>query len=259
MEKKVAVVTGASGGIGAELCKKLGANGWCVVLAARRREELENVAAQSGTQTRVVVTDVTRRAEVNRLKDEALKVFGHIDVWVNNAGRGIGRKVLELTDADFDEMMSVNVKSALYGMQAVVPCFQEQGTGHLINISSFLGRIPFVSQRSAYNAAKSALNSLTANLRNDLRQSSPGVHVSLVMPGLVLTDFGNNALHATPPQVPAGGSGRMQPQTPQDVADILMELIRNPKPEIYTNPSSAESAKAYYSDVAAFEERMLRG
>jgi NAD(P)-dependent dehydrogenase (short-subunit alcohol dehydrogenase family) len=77
--------------------------------------------------------------------------------------------VLDLTDEDFDQMMVVNAKSALYGMQAIVPHFKERGAGHLINISSALGRVPFASYRSAYSAAKAALGSLTANLRMDLR------------------------------------------------------------------------------------------
>jgi NADP-dependent 3-hydroxy acid dehydrogenase YdfG len=257
MENKVAVVTGASSGIGAALCKKLGAQGWCVVLAARRKKELEETAAQCGANALVVVTDVTKRDEVERLKKEALEKFGRIDVWVNNAGRGISRKVMELSETDFDEMMSINVKSALFGIWAVVPHFQEQGKGHLINISSFLGRIPFVNHRSAYNAAKSALNSLTANLRTDLRRTHPGVKVSLVMPGIVSTDFAKNAVYGTPP-MPPGAASRVPTQTQQEVADILVELIKNPKPEIYTNPSSVETAKTYYADVGAFEDRMFQ-
>jgi NAD(P)-dependent dehydrogenase (short-subunit alcohol dehydrogenase family) len=258
MEKRVAIVTGASGGIGAELCKRLGAQGWCVVLAARRRIELDNIAAQCGDSALVVVTDVTKRADIDRLKSEALAKFGRIDLWVNNAGQGIGKKVMELTEADFDAMMSVNVKSALFGIQAVIPYFQEQGTGHLINISSFLGRVPLANFRSAYSAAKSALNSLTANLRTDLRRSHPGIKVSLVMPGMVRTDFAKNALHGTPPP-PPGAAANMQFQTAQEVAEIIMDLVKNPKPEIYTNPSSAGTAKAYYADVGAFEDNMLKG
>jgi NAD(P)-dependent dehydrogenase (short-subunit alcohol dehydrogenase family) len=256
MKKKTVVVTGASSGIGAELCKKLGAEGWNVVLAARRHEELKKTVALCGENALAVVTDVTKREQVNRLKDEALAKFGRIDVWVNNAGRGIGKKVLDLTEEDFDEMMSVNAKSVLFGIQAVVPYFQQQGEGHIINISSFLGRVPFAGFRSAYNAAKSAVNTLTANLRMDLRRSNPEIKVSLVMPGVVLTDFPKNALYGTPPMPP--GTVGMKPQSPQEVADILLELIKNPKPEIYTNPSSAETAKVYYSDVAAFEDNMFK-
>ncbi len=257
MDKKTAVVTGASGGIGAELCIKLGGEGWNVALAARRRDELYKIAARSGENTLVVVTDVTKRTDIDNLKTEALRKFGRIDLWVNNAGRGIGKKVLDLTEDDFDEMMNVNVKSVLFGMQAIVPYFQEHGVGHIINISSFLGRVPFANFRSAYNAAKSAVNTLTANLRTDLRRTHPGIKVSLVMPGMVSTDFAKNALYGTP-QMPMGSATGMKPQTPEEVADILMELIKNPKPEIYTNTSSAEIARAYYNDVAAFEDNMFK-
>src|SRR5512136_1032507 len=161
MAGKVVVITGASGGLGAELARQLAARGDKLVLAARREAELKQVAAACGADALPVVTDVTRRADVNHLRDEALRVFGQVDVWVNNAGRGIGRQVLDLTDEDFDAMMAVNVKSALYGMQAIIPHFKVRGAGHLINISSMLGHIPFASFRSAYSAAKAALNMLS--------------------------------------------------------------------------------------------------
>lgn len=119
--QKVIVITGASGGIGAALAGELGKAGHRLVLAARRQEELERVAREAAEGALAVPTDVTRREEVERLRDRALEAHGGIDVWVNNAGRGISKRVMELTDADFDEMMTVNVKSALYGMQAVVP------------------------------------------------------------------------------------------------------------------------------------------
>jgi short-subunit dehydrogenase len=174
-----------------------------------------------------------------------------VDVWVNNAGRGITRLVLDLTDDDVDEMMAVNVKSALYGMQVIVPHFQKRGEGHLINVSSFLGRVPFVAFRSAYNAAKHALNALTANLRMDLRNSHPGIRVSLVMPGVVRTAFAANALGS----LPGGGppAGGPPGQTAEEVAAVIAEVIERPVAEVYTNPASAEMARRYYQDVAAFE------
>jgi short-subunit dehydrogenase len=258
--RKIIVITGASGGIGAALARELAKGGHKLVLAARRREELEQVAREAreagAAAALAVTTDVTRREQVERLRDHALEEFGQIDVWVNNAGRGIGKKVLDLTDADFDEMMTVNVKSALYGMQAAVPHFQQRGSGHLINVSSFLGRVPLVGFRSAYNAAKAALNALTANLRMDLRTESPGVHVSLVMPGVVTTEFANNALGA------ASGSTYQPPahvanaQTPEEVAAAIAELIEHPRAEIFTNPAQEEIARRYYEDIADFEDRM---
>src|SRR5687767_7418510 len=117
---KVIVITGASAGIGAELARQAGEKGAKLVLAARRRPELEAVASRAGREAIAVVTDVTRRADMERLRDAALERFGRIDVWVNNAGRGITRPVSELTDEDLDAMMTDNVKSALYGMQVVL-------------------------------------------------------------------------------------------------------------------------------------------
>ena len=78
----------------------------------------------------------------------------------------------ELTDDELDQMMTVNVKSALYGMQAVLPHFQARGAGQIVNVSSFLSRVPMASIRAAYSASKAALNSLTANLRMDLAASA---------------------------------------------------------------------------------------
>ncbi len=256
MADRVNVITGASSGIGASLAKMLAGRGEMVVLAARREEKLRQVAAECGQGALVVVTDVTCRDEVNHLRDEALNAFGHVDVWVNNVGQGIGRPVLELTDEDFDEMMAVNCKSALYGIQAITPHFEERGEGHLIDVSSALGRIPFVSYRSAYSAAKAALNSLTTNLRWDLRQKYPNIHVTLVMPPAVSTDFAKNALHGTPGVHGARQMGMMQ--APEEVAAAIVEVIDHPRPEVYTSPQQAAMVARYYADLEAFEAQMGR-
>ena len=204
------VITGASGGIGAALAARLGAAGHRVALAARREPELREAAARAGSGAIAIPADVTRRADVERLRDRAIEAFGHVDVWVNNAGRGINRPALELTDDDFDLMMMVNVKSALYGMQAIAPHFIARGGGQIVNVSSMLSRVPFATFRSGYNAAKAALNALTANARVDLARAHPGIHVTLVMPGLVRTDFQRNAVGGSPPipavAISAGGS-----------------------------------------------------
>lgn len=192
---------------------------------------------------------------MDQLRDEALRVFGRVDVWINNAGRALSRQVLDLTDEDFDLMMSINAKSALYGMQAIVPYFKEKGTGHLINISSALGRIPFTSYRAAYSASKAALNSLTANLRMDLRAAYPNIHISVVMPPMVSSDFAKHAVYGTP--LPPGGLrlGAI-PQTPEVAAAAIVELLDHPRVEIYTNPEQSELVARYFTNIEAFEENM---
>lgn len=252
----VTVITGASSGIGAALARRLGQKGCRLVLAARRPDALRAVAAETGGDARTVAVDVTRRADVERLRNEAIAAYGAVDVWVNNAGRGVNAPVLQLTDEQFDEMMAVNVKSALYGMQVIVPHFQERGRGHLINVSSFLSRVPIATYRSAYNAAKAALNALTANLRMDLRREYPAIHVSLVMPGMVTTEFARNALGGTPAVTwagrPGAGSGP-QIQTADDVAASIEELIVSPREEVYTQQGQPETVLRYFQDVGAFE------
>src|SRR5271169_6237789 len=125
-KSQVVVITGASAGIGAALAREIGRRGGTTVLAARRSPELEEVARSTGAPSLAVVADVTRREDVQRLARTAIERFGHVDVWVNNAGRGISRPVLELTDDDIDAMIRDNVKSSLYGMQTIVPHFRER-------------------------------------------------------------------------------------------------------------------------------------
>lgn len=250
MKDRVVVVTGASSGIGAVVAEKVGQKGGRAVLLARRERELREVAGRAGNDAMVVVADVTRRDEIERAVAEVLARHGRIDAWINNAGRGITCNVSELTDADFDEMMLVNVKSVLYGMQAVLPHFRERGGGHIINVSSMLGRIPFAPFRSAYIAAKHAMNGLTACLRMELRTTHPGITVSAVHPGVVATEFGVRALHG-------GVDSRQIPgaQTVDAVGDVIIGVIEDPRADVYTQPTGQKMVVGYYSadDMAAFE------
>jgi len=252
---KSVVVTGASSGIGAAVASQLAARGDCVVLAARRGDELDTLAAQLGANTFPVVTDVTVRADVEHLRDRAVERFGAVDVWINNAGRGLSKLAAEVTDDELDQMIAVNVKSALYGMQAILPHFRARGSGQIINVSSFLSRVPMASIRSAYSASKAALNSLTANLRMDLAASDPGIHVTLVMPGLVSTEFAQHAVHGTPP-IRAGAGAPSQ--TADEVAAVIVRAIDEPVAEVFTNPALAGISRKYFEDVAAFERGMLK-
>ena len=244
--QKVIVITGASSGIGAVLAERLAAAGASVVLAARREDALKAVAARCGDNAFPVVTDVTQRTDVERLARETLRRFGRIDVWVNNAGQGLTRMPTELTDDDLDDMMRANVKSALYGMQAVLPHFKERGAGQIINISSLLGRMPMAIFRSAYSASKHYLNALTAMIRDELEQTHPGIAISLVSPGVVYTDFGLNARHGgvDSRKIPGG-------QTPEDVAAVIAGVIEHPRPDVYTRPGSKQQVIEYYSTVGA--------
>jgi short-subunit dehydrogenase len=251
---KVIVITGASAGIGKTVAKKLAARGDYLMLAARRYQELRQVTRECGRDSFSLTTDMTRKQDVERLREEAIRTFDHVDVWINNAGRGITKSVMELTEKDVDEMMTANLKSVLYGMQAIVPHFVERKQGHIINVSSGLARLPMATSRSAYSAAKSAMNTLTANLRMDLHRDFPDIHVSLVIPGPVDTEFAENALYSTGPLGIA-----QNVQTAEEVADTIIEMIDHPCAEMYTNPTIQKPALMdYLNDIDGFETKLLK-
>lgn len=253
MKDKVIVITGASAGIGAALAEAVarrGARG--IVLAARRLPELQAVAAKLGDAALVVPADVTRRADNELIRERALATFGRIDVWVNNAGRGISRLVSQLTDADIDDMMTVNLKSVLYGIQTVLPHFKEHQSGHIITVSSGLSRFPLAPQRSAYSASKAAVNLLMASLRVELRDEFPNIHTTTVIPGVVATEFGTNALHG-------GVDNRRLPnaQPVDEVAAVIADAIEHPRAEVYTRAQMLELASRYFAadDVSVIERQ----
>jgi len=244
MQNRVVVVTGASSGIGAAVAERLAADGATMVLVARREAALREVAGRCGGRAHVMAADVTVRDEVRGVVHDTVSRAGRIDVWVNNAGRGITRPPSQLTDEDVDDMMRVNVKSALYGMQEVLPHFKARGEGHVINISSMLARLPLAPARSAYTGAKYFLNALTAMMRDEVQATHPGIQFSLVSPGIVWTEFGNNAVH--------GGPDSRTFQNGQEasaVAAVIAGVVRSRKPDVYTRTGAAAQVAAYYAAV----------
>ncbi len=246
MAHDVVVITGASSGIGAAVAERLARDGTAVALVARRAEVVAAVAARLGDQALPIVADMTVRADAERAVQEALARFGHIDVWINNVGRGITRPATALTDEDIDDMIRVNVKSALYGMQAVLPHFQTRGRGHIINVSSVLGRMPMAPFRSAYNGAKHFLNALTANVREDLAAGYPGIAVSLVSPGVVRTEFGVNAVYGGPDSRQLPNS-----QSAEEVAEVIAGVVASRAPDVYTRGGVKQLVLGYLDGLTA--------
>jgi short-subunit dehydrogenase len=244
MQDKVVVITGASGGIGAAVAELVSSRGGSVVLVARRKDALDDVAKRCGANALAIVADMTSRDEVRRVVSESIERFGHVDVWVNNVGQGITRAPSQLTDEDIDDIVKINIKSALYGMQEILPHFRERGTGQIINISSMLGRIPFAVFRSAYNGAKHFLNALTANFRSEVQESHPEIQVTLVSPGVVRTEFGKNARHGGPDSRELPNS-----QSAEEVAEVIVNVMETRLPDVYTRAGAAGRVAQYYATV----------
>ena len=244
--ERVIVITGASSGIGAAVAVAQAEREDSVVLIARRAEPLRQVADRCRGRAHTIAADMADRGEVRRVVEETLGRLGRIDIWINNVGQGITRAPSQLTDEDIDEVMRVNVKSAMYGMQEVLPHFKSRGEGHIINISSMLGRIPYAMPRSAYCGAKHFLNALTATFRDEVQQTHPRIHFSLVSPGVVYTNFGLNAMHGGPDsrQLPDG-------QTSEEVAEVIAAVVDSRAPDVYTRTGAHDRVVGYYASIAA--------
>jgi NAD(P)-dependent dehydrogenase (short-subunit alcohol dehydrogenase family) len=183
----VVLVTGASSGIGRETALLLARRGARVALAARRRDLLEEVAAvirDDGGVALVVPTDVTQKAAAQAAASRVRRVWGRIDVLVNNAGVLKPAPVASLRAADLEAMLRVNLFGALFMIQAVLPAMQRRGGGAIINVASLAGRRG-VTPLGGYCATKFALVGLTEALRTEV--DAARIHVGVVLPGVVET------------------------------------------------------------------------
>jgi 2-hydroxycyclohexanecarboxyl-CoA dehydrogenase len=187
---RVALVTGASGGIGAGLAAMLAAEGASVVLAARRERELERVAdgiRQAGGVAVPVVTDLADDGSLARLLEAARAEAGPVDVLVNNAGYAVWKPLEATTIAEWDRTFAVNVRAAACLSAAVLPGMQERRFGRIINIGSEAG-VAIVPGLAAYCVSKHALRALTEVIQDGNHDN--GIKAWVVCPGFVNTDMG---------------------------------------------------------------------
>ena len=184
---QVALVTGASSGIGRSTALAFARQGASVALAARRRAQLEETAASvasAGGRALIVPTDVTDPRSVRAAVSTVRRKWGRIDCLVNNAGVLTPAPVMEMTAAELEAMFRVNLYGALFMMQTVVPLMQRQQRGTIINVASLAGRRG-ITPLGGYCATKFALVGLSEALRTELDPAQ--IHVGLVMPGVVDT------------------------------------------------------------------------
>jgi len=190
---KVAVITGASMGIGEAIAKLFVENGARVVLLSRDSARVDAARGRIGSpdQTMALSCDVRHREEIDCAIGLTLHHFQRIDIWVNNAGRGILSSLAAVNIADCRETFDTNFFGTLEAMKAVIPIMKQQGSGCIINISSVAGHLP-LPFHSIYSGTKFAMNAVGKAARLELAGS--GINVLTVCPGYVRTDFGANAI-----------------------------------------------------------------
>lgn len=223
VQDKIVIVTGASMGIGAATAHVFADAGAKLVLAARSADKLEAVANSLPAQaeTLVVPTDMTDKAQVRALIDQAYERFGCIDMVINNAGQAAVGPVATVNPDLYRQIIELNLFGPLYMIQAVVPKMQAQGGGVIINISSNVSKMA-IPGIGAYASTKYALNGLSLTARNELADDN--IRVVLFHPGMTATDFGKNALSENPGDGPRPTSDQPMPQ-PDSAEEVAQKIL----------------------------------
>ncbi|MCQ8187396.1 SDR family oxidoreductase [Streptomyces rugosispiralis] len=191
IEGKVVAITGASSGIGEATALLLAERGARVVLAARRSDRIEALAARiagAGGEAVAVVTDVKRRADLSRLVTTARERYGRLDVLVSNAGISPISALDDLRVEDWEAMVDVNVKGVLYGIAEALPVFREQGSGHFVHTLSTAG-LTIVPTMAVYAGTKNAVRAISEGLRQEAGET---LRVTTVSPGFIRTGLADS-------------------------------------------------------------------
>lgn len=215
LKNKITVVTGGSKGIGYAIAKAFLSSGAKVFICARDKSELKRAVEQLSALGRVEgeVCDVRSEAQVRMMLEECVRVFGGVDVLVNNAGIGIiGKTVEEMSAEDFEQTLQTNLFGVFYACHHAIPLLKQQGGGYIINISSLAGQNAH-PKMAAYNASKFGLNGFTEALMQEVRQDN--IKVSAICPGSVNTYFGGD-------EPSAEQAWQLQPE---DIAQTVLDLL----------------------------------
>ncbi len=227
IKDKIAIVTGASDGIGRATAQFLSVRGAKVVLAARSTDKLSALAMQLPGSL-ALKTDMRNESDIRRLIGETLKRFGRIDILINNAGQGIYGPVESVDIGKYKEVFELNVVGPLRAMQMTIPVMREQGGGMIVNVSSLVSKNYF-PQLGAYASTKYALNALSLTARAELAKDR--IIVSVIHPKMTATNFGLNAVGARTDGRVSGGRTPNIDQ-PEDVAWKIGDLIESEEAEI---------------------------
>jgi short-subunit dehydrogenase len=228
---KVAIVTGASSGIGIATARLLSSKGVKVALVARNKAKLEALQKEI-PKSLVVVCDLRRENEIRKMIETVTMHFGRIDILINNAGRGYDSFVENIDTKKFEELFALLLRGPLVAMQDTIPVMIRNGGGVIVNISSGTSLMA-VPTLGAYSSLKRALNGLSLTASQELKKDK--IQVSIVYPYITDTNFYKNVMGHPRKTVEIRGKDIPPPDSAEFVAEKILEAIESGKEEIYAH------------------------
>jgi len=229
LDGKVAVITGASSGIGEATAQALANEGTAVVVAARREDRLDDLVKQiegNGSKALAVACDVTDEEQAHELIRRAKEEFGRVDILVNNAGVMQLSKVEKGLSEEWRRMFEVNVLGLLYATDAAIEVMKKQGSGHLVNISSLAGR-ESRAMLGVYSGTKFAVNAISEALRQELQEDN--IRVTMVEPGAVETELPEHISDEEAQEAISSLISELEPLQPEDIANAITYAVTQPE------------------------------
>ena len=224
---KVALVTGASSGIGEATALALAAEGARVAIAARRRDRLNDLAdriRQGGGEALVIEADVTDEAQALAMVQYVLQDCGRLDMLVNVAGVGVAAPFQNTTTTEYRQMVDVNILGLLYSIHAALPAMKRQGNGHIVLVSSGTGR--YIHASTVYSGTKHAVSAMAESLRREIGKD--WIRVTSIEPGAVKTEF-TSRMRDDIRQTVEARLGDMEQLESADVAAAILFAVTQPR------------------------------
>jgi NADP-dependent 3-hydroxy acid dehydrogenase YdfG len=241
---RVALVTGASSGIGEAIARALAEAGAHVAITARRAERLELLAEEvkkTGSRVLKIAADLTVEQENRRIVAETEARFGRLDILVNNAGVMLLAPIEGATAEDWRHMLELNVMAPMVSTQAALPVMRARGSGHIVNIASTAGRIANPSV-SGYSASKFGIVAFSESLRREVYKDN--IRVTVIEPGVVATELRDHIPHAGTKQAIDAWAASLRQLQPEDVASAVLYAVSQPEHvnvnEILIRPTDQE-------------------
>ncbi len=231
VQNMIAMVTGASGGIGEAIARELTRRGAKIALVARSEEKLQKLS-QELPNSLCIIADMTKPEDIIRMVEETKKHFGRIDILVNNAGRGYDAAVEDIDVEKLREVTDLDLIAPILAMQQVIPLMREQKSGAIVNISSGTA-LMILPHMGGYAALKLALAKISLTAREELKND--GIQVQVVYPFITATDFEKNTLKEKEYQWTGGGREIPPADSPEYIAEKIVDGIGKNDAEIFAH------------------------